>query len=199
MAPRRRAARVSCGTSTTARHRADELWSLTWCFPRVLRIRRAISVGVSGRSKRRRAAALVGRVPLNLWPRPLIAFVISDTVDVITDYSQDEIRDHFVDMGGVGRPAGGAVHNHRDDQSPQHRTAAVACDVRGCDRRRGRFGVAGHALGSAGRDVEGRHAVRGGSDCGALVTTAVRMCAVWFGLSLPEQRAWMLSQRRRST
>jgi uncharacterized membrane protein YeiH len=32
----------------------------------------------------------------------------------------------------------------------------------------------------------------------ALVTTAVRMCAVWFGWSLPEQRAWMLSQRRRS-
>jgi uncharacterized membrane protein YeiH len=30
-------------------------------------------------------------------------------------------------------------------------------------------------------------------------TIAVRMCAVWFGWSLPEQRAWMLSQRRRST
>jgi uncharacterized membrane protein YeiH len=29
----------------------------------------------------------------------------------------------------------------------------------------------------------------------AAVTTAVRMCAVWFGWSLPEQRSWTLSQR----
>jgi uncharacterized membrane protein YeiH len=30
----------------------------------------------------------------------------------------------------------------------------------------------------------------------ALVTTAVRMCAVWLDWSLPEQRSWTLSQRR---
>src|SRR4029453_3366659 len=42
-------------------------------------------------------AVLVWPMPLNWWPRPHVAFgVMPTTLDVITDYSQDEICDLFV-------------------------------------------------------------------------------------------------------
>lgn len=53
--------------------------------------------------------------------------------------------------------------------------------------------------------IAGTVALAGALACGAsvaaaavlcaVVTTAVRMCAVWFGWSLPEQRAWSIRQR----
>src|SRR5258705_8105263 len=98
MAPRRHRAPVSCGTSTTARRRADEQWSFTWVFPSGLSLRSAISVVVAfGRSSGHQVAVLVWPNSPSWWPRPHIAFyVMRTTIDVITDYSQDEVCDHFV-------------------------------------------------------------------------------------------------------
>src|SRR4029079_3264337 len=88
MGPRRHTARVSCGTSTTARHRAAERWSLTWPFLG-LHLRSAISVDVFGRINRHQVAVLVWPMSLNWWPRPHVASgVIPTTLVVITDYSQ---------------------------------------------------------------------------------------------------------------